>query len=238
MAVDSASSTTEDYVKAIYQLQSEYGAASTSGLAERLHITPASVTGMLKKLAGDAKPLVHYEPYHGATLTASGEHVALELIRHHRLLELFLQQTLGYGWDQVHAEADRLEHVISEEFENRIAALLGEPTEDPHGHPIPNKRGEVKALPCRKLSELAAGAQARVASVSDDEPELLRYAAQIGLVPGAHLKVTERMPFDGLLAVKIESRPAKALGQHIAESVCVAEDREWPERGRTLAMDD
>lgn len=217
------SNAAEDYLKAIYQLQSETGYASTTGLADRLHVAPASVTGMLKKLAADDEPFIRYKPYHGVTLTPAGEHTALEVIRHHRLLELFLQKTLGYSWDEVHAEADRLEHVISEEFEDRIAALLGEPTRDPHGHPIPSKQGAVLPPVCRRLSELRVGQQARVASVSDDEPALLRYAEELGLMPGARIMVTERAPFDGPLAVKVDDRPAKPLGRHVTDSVCVSE---------------
>lgn len=230
MILDINSSTAGDYLKAIYQLQNEYGSASTTGLAERLHITSASVTGMFKKLAAEDEPLIHYEPYHGATLTPAGEHAALEMLRHHRLLELFLQQTLGYHLDEVHAEADRLEHVISEEFEDRIAALLGEPSQDPHGHPIPSKEGELAAPACRKLTELTTGQRARVASVADDEPALLRYVAGIGLVPGAHLAVIERAPFDELLTVKVEDRPATALGRHVTDSVCVTEADEEEQR--------
>jgi DtxR family transcriptional regulator, Mn-dependent transcriptional regulator len=224
--VSIGSSTAGDYLKAIYQLQSEHGSASTTRLAERLHITPASVTGMLKKLAAEEQPLIHYEPYRGTTLTPAGEHAALEVLRHHRLLELFLQQTLGYSWDEVHAEADRLEHVISEEFEDRIAALLGDPSEDPHGHPIPSKQGQVAAPGSCKLCDLAAGKHARVASVSDDEPALLRYAAEIGLVPGAHVTVVDQEPFDGPLVVSVEDRPVKGLGNHVTGQVWVVETDE------------
>jgi DtxR family transcriptional regulator, Mn-dependent transcriptional regulator len=222
--VDVNASTAGDYLKAIYQLQNENGSASTTGLAERLHVAPASVTGMLKKLAADEQRLIRYEPYRGVTLTPAGEHAALEMLRHHRLLELFLQQTLGYPWDEVHAEADRLEHVISEEFEDRLAALLGDPAEDPHGHPIPSKQGDVVTPGGHKLSELTTGKHARVASVSDDEPALLRYAAEIGLVPGARLLVVERAPFDGPLMVSVEDRPAKGLGKHVTDNVWVVED--------------
>jgi DtxR family Mn-dependent transcriptional regulator len=221
--MDTGSGSTADYLRAIYLLQGEHGSASTTALAERLRITSASVTGMMKKLAAEDEPLIRYERYHGAMLTPAGEQAALEAIRRHRLLELFLQQTLGYPWDRVHMEADRLEHVMSEELEDRIAVLLGNPTRDPHGHPIPTKQGNLAAPACRKLSELNAGQQAQVVSVSDDEPALLRYAGELGLVPGAHLTVLQRAPFDGPLAVKVEDRSVEPLGRQITDSVLVSE---------------
>src|SRR5512135_182279 len=158
--MDKLSPPIEDYLKTIYLLREREGAASTTGIAAVLEVTPASVTGMIKKLAG--LKLVRHTPYQGVDLTKSGEKVALEMVRHHRLLELFLMQALGYTWDEVHAEADMLEHVISEEFEDRMAARLGYPGVDPHGDPIPAKDGTVAALKERALLSMQPGESAQI----------------------------------------------------------------------------
>src|SRR3989338_5029625 len=152
----------EDYLKAIFELEEDAGRVSTTALAEKLDVAPASVTGMLQKLAEARPRLVRYERHHGVVLTPAGQKLALEIIRHHRLIELYLAQALGYEWDKVDAEAEKLEHVISEEFEDKIAALLGDPTTDPHGDPIPGKNGKVTERSRRTLSEMQPGEMARV----------------------------------------------------------------------------
>jgi DtxR family Mn-dependent transcriptional regulator len=158
---------------------------------------------MLKKLSAANPSLVVYEPYGGVTLTPDGERKALEVIRHHRLIECFLNQALGYTWDEVHAEAERLEHVISEELEERIAAHLGHPRLDPHGDPIPDREGNVVILATQRLSELSPGQTAVVQRVSSRDPELLRYLDTLGLTLDAHLEVMEKGPFNGPLMIRV-----------------------------------
>jgi len=220
-SVDTGSSAVEDYLKAIYSLQDEGEAVSTTVLAQRLCVTAASVTGMLKRLAAEEPALVNYTRYQGVSLTPAGERLALRILRRHRLLELFLQRALHYTWDEVHAEADRLEHVISETFEDRMAAWLDQPAVDPHGHPIPSKGGTLAAPAGRKLSQLSAGERGRVASVSDQNPALLRYLAETGLVPGVVVSVAERVPFGGPMLIKIGERPPEPMGDEITDSVTV-----------------
>lgn len=189
------SSAVQDYLRAIYQL-SLYGRAggsiSTSQLAERLAVRPASVTAMLQKMAATTPALVNYHKSHGVRLTADGELAALSLVRSHRLLECFLHEKLGYNWDEVHEEADRLEHVISDEMADRMAAALGNPTHDPHGHAIPTADLALEQGPGRPLSEILPGEKAAVQYVRDENPELLRYFAEIGLRPGAPVALIRR----------------------------------------------
>jgi len=218
------SEAAENYLKAIHRLQQDSpdGRVSTTALAEHLGIAPASVTGMLQKLAAEQPALIDYVPRHGVALNAVGEKVALEIVRHHRLIELYLYQALGYPWDEVHAEAERLEHVISEEFEDRVAALLGDPAVDPHGQPIPRKDGTCPEPAGVPLSTLAAGQAGRVVRVSDEDPELLRYLGAIGVRPGARLTVVERAPFEGPLHVRVGNdpgAPAHALGSRVTDRV-------------------
>src|SRR5215211_222476 len=189
----------QDYAKEIYKLEVESGRATTSVLAERLGVSPASVTGMLKRLA--ALRLVAYEPYHGVTLTSAGTRLALEVIRHHRLLERYLVDTLGLSLDLVHAEADRLEHALSEELEAVIDESLGFPTHDPHGDPIPTAALELDQRDERTLADLAAGDAAVVRRVPDSDADLLRYLGDLGLVPGERVEVTEAAPFGGPITV-------------------------------------
>lgn len=214
----------EDYLKAIYELQEDMGLVSTNALAKKLEISPASVTGMIKKLADDRPRLVDYEKHQGVMLTPAGRKIALEVIRHHRLIELYLHQALGYKWDEVDAEAEKLEHVISEDFEDRIAAILGQPERDPHGDPIPRKDGTLPD-PCgQPMSDLTAGQVGRVARVRDDDPALLRYLGAIGIVPDATIVVTEKSPFDGPLHVRVgqeSGAPAHALGKQVTDHVYV-----------------
>ncbi len=179
----------EDYLKAIYAVarDSAEGRATTSAIAERMNVSAASTTNMMQRLA-DMK-LVEYVPYRGVSLTTSGEKIALEVIRHHRLIELYLAEALGYSWDEVHDEAERLEHVISEEFEDRIDAMLGHPTTDPHGDPIPSKSGAVANDLQRPLHEVAAGESVVVRRVDDRDRVSLRDLARLHIVPGARLTV-------------------------------------------------
>ena len=216
----------EDYLKAIYDLEEDTGRVSTTALAGRLAVSPASVTGMIQKLADERPRLVQYERHHGVLLTAAGRRLALEIIRHHRLIELYLAESLGYEWDKVDAEAERLEHVISEEFEDKIAALLGDPTTDPHGDPIPGKDGKVAGRSRLTLSDMQAGQTARVARVRDDDPALLRYLAELGIVPQATLTVAGKAPFDGPMHVRVGSKAsaqAHALGRSVTDHVFVEE---------------
>ena len=182
----------QDYLKTIYLLEARAGGPTTNAIAEALDVRPASVTGMLKKLA--ELKLVHYTPYQSAHLTRRGQRIALEVVRHHRLLEAFLMEALGYTWDEVHVEADRLEHVISEDFEDRLAARLGHPQIDPHGDPIPAKDGSLPPDRPIRLASLAIGQAARVARVHDGDPALLRHAAELGLALGARVWLIETDP--------------------------------------------
>jgi len=193
----------EDYVKAIYALaRRREGPVGTSKLAERLGVAPATATAMLKRL--DALGLVRHQRYHGVTLTAAGERLALEVIRHHRLLEAYLAEALGMPWDRVHEEAEVLEHYISEELEGLIAAKLGDPGFDPHGDPIPGP--DLEAPPhdaSRPLDQLQPGESASFTRVSDSDPEMLRFLAERGIRPGVRLSVTGRQPFGGPLLVEV-----------------------------------
>ncbi len=210
----------EDYLKAIYELEEDYGKVSTTALAEHLKISPASVTGMLQKLAEGRPRLVNYERHHGVALTPAGRKIALEVIRHHRLIELYLAESLGYEWDRVDAEAEKLEHVISEEFEEKICALLGDPAVDPHGDPIPAKDGSVAAHSRLSLSEIEAGQTVRVARVSDSDPALLRYLAELGISPQIKMEITEKSPFDGPMHVTV-GRRSHALGKKVTDKIFV-----------------
>ena len=210
----------QDYAKAIYTLESREGSASTNGLAELLDVRPASVSGMLRKLA--ELGLVEHERYRGVRLTEKGRRVALEVVRHHRLLELFLVESLGMGWDEVHAEAEVLEHALSEELEELIAAKLGDPTVDPHGDPIPTRELTVAAAATRNLYELGPGGHGTFVRVSDSDPEMLRFLAERGIAPGAELEVLERQPFDGPLYVRFGDA-VHVLGAVLARAMRVGE---------------
>ncbi len=210
------SSSMEDYLRAIYILAEREGSVATTRLAEYLKVAPPSVTGMLKKLA--RLRLVHYTPYRGVTLTRAGRRIALEVIRHHRLLELFLMEALGYDWDEVHAEADRLEHAISEALEERIAAMLGHPAYDPHGDPIPTRAGEIPLPATRRLSEAPLGVACEVLRVTD-EVSTLRQAARAGLRPGVQVIVEESTPGSGL-RIRVGDREHR-IRRRLAEQVFV-----------------
>jgi DtxR family Mn-dependent transcriptional regulator len=212
------SESVQDYLKAIWKLQRD-GPATTSALAAELGVTPASATAMVKKLAGLG--LVEHERYRGVRLTPSGERAALEVIRHHRLLELYLMKALGLGWDEVHAEAERLEHYLSEDLESRIDAALGHPTHDPHGDPIPTAELELVADESRWLTEVADGTEAVVSRVPDGDPELLRYLASLGIVPDQPIVLVGRAPFDGPVTIEIGGA-RHAIGLAVAEQIRVS----------------
>ena len=209
----------EDYAKAIYSLAGRTdGAVSTNALAERLGVTPASVSAMVKKL--DDRGLVEHVPYKGVALTPAGTRVALEVLRHHRLLETYLAEHLGVPWDRVHEEAEALEHVLSEYLEARIAAKLGNPTHDPHGDPIPSAELEIAEGDTVSLAGLDAGARGHFVRVSDSDPEMLRYLAERGVALGDQLEVLERQPFDGPLTVRFGDR-LLTLGGALARAMRV-----------------
>jgi len=201
----------EDYIKAIHELSQVDGRATTNRIAERLGVTPASVTGMVKKLAATRPPLVLYSKHRGAVLSAEGERVALEIIRHHRLLELYLVQVLGYDWDTVHDEADRLEHVISEEFEERIAQALGDPERDPHGDPIPDRQLQITKDSGVALDLLQPGGLAVVERVLDTAPETLQRLAEAGLVPGAEVTLVAVDEAGDRVSLQVADRSAPAV---------------------------
>lgn len=212
----------QDYLKAIYKLSGEEEkAVSTSDLAERLKLAQASVSGMVKKLA--AEGLIEHTPYQGVRLTAEGRRVAVEIIRRHRILELFLVQVLGLSWDEVDAEAEVLEHCVSERVVNRMWEVLGWPKRDPHGAPIPPPHAELhepRAL-C-SLVHAPQGRVLRVARLHERSPEELRYLADLGLTPGAEVQVEERAPFQGPLMIRVGSG-LHVLGVCMAEAILVQE---------------
>ncbi len=208
----------QDYLKAIYKLHEQKGHAPTSALAEMLGVTPASVTNMCKKLA--ELHLVAYEPYQGVKFTPTGQKVALEIIRHHRLIELYLAEALNVPWDRVHEEAEKLEHVISEDLEERMAAALGDPQFDPHGAPIPSRNGEIAPLPGGRLVDMHPGDRLVVVEVDDKDPELLRYLGSMGLYPGTKIRLLACAPFDGPLTLTIDQSQHN-LGYQAAKSILV-----------------
>ena len=213
----------EDYLKVIYGIAERGDRITTQAIAERLDVAPPSVTGMLKRLA-DIN-LIEHERYRSIALTDAGRKVALEVVRHHRLLELYLAEALGYTWDEVHEEADRLEHLISEEFERRIDAVLGFPTSDPHGDPIPSASGDVSSVPDNLLAAMEVGESATIVRVSDNNAEKLRYLGSLGLYPDADVTVVERMPFNGPLRVKIGD-DEHVVGLELAAAVHVDSSEE------------
>lgn len=218
------SANVQDYAKAVYALESREGTpVSTTELAERLGVTPGSVSGMLRKLVDLG--LVEHEPYRGVRLTAQGRRVALEVLRHHRLIELFLANELGMPWDQVHAEAEVLEHVLSEDLERLIADRLGEPTVDPHGDPIPSPAFEIDEGDTRSLEELPPGTTGRFVRVSDSDPGMLRYLAEHGIALGERLEVTDRQPFGGPVFVRFGERELP-LGGELARAMRVEVEAE------------
>ncbi|HEY7455485.1 MAG TPA: metal-dependent transcriptional regulator [Thermoleophilaceae bacterium] len=211
------SNAVQDYTKAIWSLAQRSDApVSTSALADRLDVSPASASAMVKRL--ETLGLASREPYHGVQLTPAGVRVALEVLRHHRLLELYLAEALGMPWDRVHAEAERLEHAISPELSELIAAKLGNPTHDPHGDPIPTRDGEIDESPTRALADLGPGERGVFSRVSDSNPEMLRYLSERGIAPGDELELAGREPFGGPLTVLANGRE-HALGDQLARAM-------------------
>jgi len=218
---ENQSTAVQDYLKAIYHLTAGDQRATTNQIAEAMGVAPASVTGMLQKLAESDPPLVDYRKHQGALLTEDGRRAALEVIRHHRLLELFLVEALGMGWDEVHAEAERLEHALSEELEEAIASKLGNPTLDPHGDPIPNRELEIAADTSRSLYTLEPGEHATFARVSDENPDMLRFLGERDIAPGVQLELLERQPFEGPLYVRSGDH-VHVLGAPLARAMRVS----------------
>ncbi|MEE9213616.1 MAG: metal-dependent transcriptional regulator [Thermodesulfobacteriota bacterium] len=208
----------EDYLKAIYDIQKEMGKVSTNSLSEKLNVAPASVTSMIKKLS--LKKLLTYKRYQGVKLTKAGQKIALEIIRHHRLIELYLQEALGVPWDLVHDEAEKWEHVISEDLEERIDKKLGYPISDPHGSPIPKRDGTVIELDSIPLTDLKPGQTGEVAKVSDHDPKLLRYIGDMGLYPKAKVKVVSVEPFSGPLTINVEKNKY-IIGSEAAQYISI-----------------
>jgi DtxR family transcriptional regulator, Mn-dependent transcriptional regulator len=217
------SQSVEDYLKAIYKLQTEKednSGVSTSQLAKKMDVANASVTNMLKRLS--EMGLVNYESYYGTSLTESGKKIALEMIRHHRLLELYLKEMLGYSWDEVHEEAEKLEHHISEQFEDKIAEMLNNPTVDPHGDPIPTKDGKMPFVRSKKLSRMPEGTAFIIKRVKNQSPELLRYLEKQGLIPGVKVEVITKEPFNGPIKIKLEEQTT-TIGFSIADDIYVVD---------------
>jgi DtxR family Mn-dependent transcriptional regulator len=211
----------QDYLKTIFGLAELGERVTTQAIADQLEVAAPSVTGMIKRLHD--LNLVDHEPYRGVILTEAGRKVALEVVRHHRLLELYLSEALGYAWDEVHDEADRMEHTISEEFEARIDEALGFPTHDPHGDPIPTITGDLPESHDERLSDLAAGACAVVVRIRSDDGERLRYLGQLGLYPNSRLLVIEKLPFNGPLRIRVDG-DEHVLGVDLAGDVYVRQD--------------
>ena len=213
----------QDYLKEIYLLIEDSGRATTRMLADRLGVKPPSVTAMIKRLADDGDgPMVTHTPYRGVELTDRGRAVALEMLRHHRLIELFLSELLGVPWDQVHAEAHRLEHVFSEDLEERIAAKLGHPDFDPHGDPIPSREGTMVSRSLTRLTALPAGASAVIARIERQDPEVLQYLATLSLTPGTQIVIEAVAPFGGVRTVRVGEGPEAVVhpvGEELARYI-------------------
>ena len=212
------SESVQDYLKAIYSLAQSGGEVTTSAIADRLGVAPASVTAMIKRLSAGGQ--VRYERYRGVQLTERGKALALEVIRHHRLIESYLHESLGVPWDEVHDEAEILEHAISESLEDRIADFLGDPTHDPHGDPIPPKRGRHHEVRHASLEDCQIGG-ATIQRVSDRDPAALRYLGEIGLRPGTLITIEEKSPFGGPVWIKV-GRRRHAIGRELANAIFVA----------------
>lgn len=210
----------EDYLKAIYDLELSGPTATTTDIAQRLAVAPASVTGMARRLAQQG--LIAHEPYHGITLTEAGRRVALRTLRRHRVLEAYLVHALHYGWDRVHVEAERLEHAVSDELIDRMAETIGEPIVDPHGAPIPARDGTIDETRHPSLADIATGSRTRILRVADEDPAMLQYLAKLGLVPGADIVVAARAPFDGPITLKVGMK-RRVVGPAVAAHIIVAQ---------------
>ena len=215
--------STQDYLKHIYELTEDGGNASTNALSERLNVKPASVTSMIQKLASSRPALVEYQKHQGVALTKEGTKAALEVIRHHRLLEAWLVQTLGYSWDEVHEEAERLEHVISENFERRIAAAMGHPLRDPHGELIPTADLKMPLEDSTPLSALRPKQKAKIKCVKNADALLLRHLEGLGLVPDARIEILGYSSFDHNLTVKAGTK-TNVIGLNVTIKIFVEYD--------------
>lgn len=209
----------EDYLKVIFELEADVGVAGTNEIAAELDVSPASVSGMIRRLADNG--LISHERYRGAHLTKAGRRAALRTIRRHRVIEAYLTSALGYPWDRVHDEAERLEHAASDELIDRMAAAIGEPTTDPHGAPIPTREGTLDDPPLVTLAAVAAGKRVRVQRVGDRNPEQLRYLAELGITPGKKVEVLTCAPFDGPISLRI-GRAVRSIGPALANQIFVA----------------
>lgn len=210
--------STEDYLKAVYSLSGEEGSpVQTSALADSLGVAAASVSGMLPRLAEAG--LIAHVPYHGVRLSDAGRAVALRIVRRHRILECYLTSRLGYDWDSVHDEAERLEHAVSDELIERMALVLGEPAYDPHGAPIPTRDGEIERPLLVPLSELPVGTRAEFRMVDDKDAERLRYLSSLGLDLGTEFRVVDRQPFGGPTTIAVGAQPAVSLGADFARAL-------------------
>ncbi|HEX5727474.1 MAG TPA: metal-dependent transcriptional regulator [Longimicrobiaceae bacterium] len=219
----------EDYLKAVWMLQQVESPVSTSRIAERLGLTSAAVTAMIKRLA--EQNLLRHEPYYGVRLTGAGELAALRIIRRHRVLELFLAEKLGYEWDRVHEEAERLEHAASDELIERLARLLGEPERDPHGNVIPSATGEFDRSHFPSLGDLTPGTPSHIVEVEVDDPEQLRYLGSLNLYPGTGVEVVSKSPFEGPISLTVNGEAA-VISYSLAQRIRVrADDDDEPEEG-------
>lgn len=209
----------EDYLKTIYEIEESSGAAATTDIAARLAVSPASVSGMVRRLASQG--LLEHERYRGVRLTEEGRRVALSTMRRHRIIELFLVEQLGYSWDLVHDEAERLEHAASDELIDRMAATLGEPTMDPHGAPIPTREGEIEEGDDQPLTDFSPGETGQITRVSDDDSELLRYLSELGLTLGAIVIVRENSTFISKISLKVagEEDGDRVIGHDVAHEI-------------------
>ena len=219
---NSLTDSIQDYLKAIYEVTENGEAASTNVLAARLHVQPASVTGMMQKLASTKPALVEYHKHQGVLLTAKGKRIALEVIRHHRLIETWLVQTLGYSWDEVHSEAEKLEHVISEEFEERIASALGDPLRDPHGEPIPSADLVMPEDKTITLAQLKPKQEASVQRVYAQDADFLKHLDELGLIIGARIKALDMSQYDQVMRIQLRGRKEPmSLGPAITSRIFV-----------------
>ena len=212
------SQAVQDYLKTIYKLEEEGGPVATTQIAKSLSISGASVTGMLKRLA--KMKLVDYNSYKGVKLTPDGRKIALEILRHHRLLELYLKESLGFSLAKVHDEACRLEHYVSDEFVDKIDSILGKPEYSPFGNPIPSKKGEVPAQANKSLNEIEPGENVIIKKVDDTDTEKLKYFEEIGLLPDVEVKVIDKAPFNGPITLTYNGNE-KIIGNEIANSIYV-----------------
>ena len=208
----------EDYLKVIYELEADDGVAGTTEIASSLNIAPASVSGMVRRLAEQG--LIEHERYRGVRLTKAGRRAALRTIRRHRIIESYLTRALGYPWDLVHDEAERLEHAASDELIDRMAAAIGEPTTDPHGAPIPTREGTLQEPALVALAAVAVGTRVCIQRVGDRDGEQLRYLAELGITPGRHVEVLSRAPFDGPIELRV-GRVTKVIGLGLAKQILV-----------------